>query len=209
MTSPIWSDPTYNALREALKRPLVNLELKILSDVNFLTVNIGSYAAERGVANNESLDGVMHVTPMVPGTPLHSTVANMPYCLIVMEVLKGHMEGIHSVVIRNLVSGTFVPIVGDNSDVTLLVDGLRKMHENEGLRTIRIAYFILGSLTQQYTKGYTELWIITIRKTAATVAYDTVDPCKQGTRQQPVAHMRVPRTLSSAVGDRHAIWQPI
>ena len=41
----------------------------------------------------------------------------------------------------------------------------------------------------------------------AALVYDTVDPCKQGTRQRPIAHMRIPERLSGAVGDRHAIWQ--
>ena len=41
VTTAIWSDPTYSALREASKRPIVNLELKIAPDVNFLNMNIG------------------------------------------------------------------------------------------------------------------------------------------------------------------------
>ena len=66
-----------------------------------LSVNIGSDAPRRGVADSEKLEGVMHVTGMAPGTPLHSTVANMPCCLIIVEVPRGLMEGIHSVVSRN------------------------------------------------------------------------------------------------------------
>ena len=65
-----------------------------------------------GVANGEKLEGVMHVASMAPGTPLHSTVANMPCCLIIVEAPKGHMEGIHSVVSRNLVFRTLVLMVG-------------------------------------------------------------------------------------------------
>ena len=38
VTTGFWSDPMYSALRKALKRPIVNLELKIAPDVNFLTI---------------------------------------------------------------------------------------------------------------------------------------------------------------------------
>ena len=69
------------------------------------------------------------------------------------------MEGIHSVVSRNLVSGTLVLIVGEACDVLGVMDGLRKLHDNEGLTPIRVACFILGSRTQQYSMGFTELWI--------------------------------------------------
>ena len=70
------------------------------------------------------------------------------------------MEGIHSVVSRNLVFGTLVLIVGSACDVVGVLDGLRKLHDNEGLTTICVACFILGSLTQQYSKGSTELWLV-------------------------------------------------
>ena len=42
------------------------------------------------------------------------------------------MEGIHSVVSRNLVFGTLVLIVGEACDVLGVLDGLRKLHDNEG-----------------------------------------------------------------------------
>ena len=42
LTAAIRSDPTYAPLCDALKRPLVNLEVKIAADVNFITVNIWS-----------------------------------------------------------------------------------------------------------------------------------------------------------------------
>ena len=80
VTAAIWSDPTYAPLRDALRRPLVNPDIKIAADVNFITVNVGSEAPEAGVTDSKSVDGVMHITGMAPGTPLHSTVANMPYC---------------------------------------------------------------------------------------------------------------------------------
>ena len=160
VTAAIWSDPTYAPHHDALKRPLVNPEVKIAPDVNFITVKIGSAAPEAGVTDSKSLDGVMHITGMASGTPPHSTVANMPYCLIIVEVPKGHMEGIHSVVSRNLVSGTLILIVGTACDVLGVLDGLRKLHDSEGLTTICVAYFILGSLTQQYSMGFTTLWIV-------------------------------------------------
>ena len=138
----------------------MNPQVKIAVDVNFITVNIGSEAPEAGVTDSKSLDGVMHITGMASGTPLHSTVANMPYCLIIVEVPKGHMECIHSVVSRNLVSGTLVLIVGSACDVVGVLDGLRKLHDNGGWTTICVACFILGSLTQQYSMGFTELWIV-------------------------------------------------
>ena len=62
--------------------------MKIAADVSFITVNIGCEAPEAEVTDSKSLDGVMHITGMAPGTPLHSTVANMPYCLIIVEVSK-------------------------------------------------------------------------------------------------------------------------
>ena len=89
VNAAIYSDPTYAPLRDALKRPLVNPEIKIAVDVNFITVNIGCEAPEAGVTHSKSLDGVMHITGMAPSTPLHSTVANMPYCRIIVEVPKG------------------------------------------------------------------------------------------------------------------------
>ena len=55
------------------------------------------------MTDSKSMDGVMHITGMASGTLLHSAVANMPYCPIIVEVPKGHMEGIHSVVSRNVV----------------------------------------------------------------------------------------------------------
>ena len=70
------------------------------------------------------------------------------------------MEGIHSVVSRNLVSGTLVLIFGEACDVLGVLDGLRKLHDNEGWTTVRVACFILGSLTRQYSMGFTELWVI-------------------------------------------------
>ena len=136
VTAAIWSDPTYAPLRNALKLPPVNPEVKIAADVNFITEDIGFEAPEAGVTDIKSLDGVMHITGMASGMPLHSTVANMPYCLIIVEVPKGHVEGIHSVVSRNLVSGTLVLIVGSACDVVGVLDGLRKLHDNEGLKTI-------------------------------------------------------------------------
>ena len=42
VTVAIRSDPTYAPLGDALKRPLVNPEIKIAANVNFITVNIGS-----------------------------------------------------------------------------------------------------------------------------------------------------------------------
>ena len=66
----------------------MNPEIKIAVDVNFITVNIWSEALEAGLTDNKSLDGVMHIIGMAPGTPLHSMVANMPYCLIIVEVPK-------------------------------------------------------------------------------------------------------------------------
>ena len=106
------------------------------------------------MTDTNSLDGVMHIIGMVSGTPLHSTVANMPYCLIIVKALKGHMEGIPSVVRRNLVSRTLVLIVGEACDVLGVLDGFRKLHENEGLTTIRVACFILGSPTEQHSMGH-------------------------------------------------------
>ena len=159
VTVAIWSDCTYAPLRDALKRPLVKPEIKIAADVNFITVNIWSEAPEPGVTESKSLDGVMPITGLACATPLHFTVANMPYCRIIVEVPKGHMEGIHSVVNRNLVSGTLVLIVGEACDVPGVVDGLRKLHGNEGLTRIRVACFILGCLTHQYSMRFTELWM--------------------------------------------------
>ena len=43
------------------------------------------------------------------------------------------MEGIHSVLSRNLVSGTLVLIVGEACDVLRVLDGLRKLHDNKGV----------------------------------------------------------------------------
>ena len=177
VTAAIWSDPTYAPLRDALKRPLVNPEVKIAADVNFITVNIGSEAPEAGVTDSKSLDGVMHITGMASGTPLHSTVANMPYCLVIVEVPKGHMEGIHSVVSRNLVSGTLVLIVGSACDVVGVLHGLRKLHDNEGLTTTCVACFILGSLTQQYSMGFTELWIVSKDPLPKKVLLSAVATC--------------------------------
>ena len=48
VTAAVWSDPTYAPLRDALKCSLVFLEIKIVADVNFITVNIGSEAPEAG-----------------------------------------------------------------------------------------------------------------------------------------------------------------
>ena len=138
----------------------MNPEIKIATDVNFITMNIGSDTPEARMTSSKSLDGVMHITGMARGTPLHSTVANMPYCLIIVEVPKGHMEGINSVVSRTLVSGTLVLIVGEACGVLGLLDGLRKLHDNEGLTTIREACFIQESLTQQYSMGFTQLWVV-------------------------------------------------
>ena len=95
----------------------------------------------------------MHVTGMVPGNPLHSIVANMPYCLIIVERPRGLIEGIHSIVSRNLVFGTLVLVVGDACDVRGVLDVLRTMCDIEGLPTIRIGRFILGSSTQQDSRG--------------------------------------------------------
>ena len=58
----------YTSLREALKRPIVNLELKIAPNVHNQTVNIHSDASHKGVAGSEKLAGVMRVRGMVPGT---------------------------------------------------------------------------------------------------------------------------------------------
>ena len=70
------------------------------------------------------------------------------------------MEGIHSVFSRNSVSGTLVPFVGEACDVLEVLDGLRMLHDNEGLTTIHVACFILGSLTQLYSMGFTEVWVV-------------------------------------------------
>ena len=156
----MWSDPTYSVLRDALERPIVNPELNIAPDVNFLTVDIGSDSDKTGVAYIEKLERVMHVTGIAPSTPLHTTVANMPYCLIIFEVPSGLMEGIHYVVGRNWVSGTLVLLVGDACDVAGAVDGLWKLHDNEGPTTIRIGCFNLGSLTPQSSMGFTGLQVI-------------------------------------------------
>ena len=164
-------------LRDAPKRPPVNPEVKIAADVNFITVNIGSEAPEAGVTGSKSLDGVMHITGMASGTPLHSTVANMLYCLIIVEVPKRHMEGIHFVVSRNLVSGTLVLIVGTACDVLGVLDGLQKLHDNEGLTRICVACFILGSLTQQYWMGFTELWIVSKNPLPQKVSLSAVATC--------------------------------
>ena len=177
VTAAIWSDPTYSPLRDARKRPLVNPKVKIAADVNFITVNIGFEAPEAGVTDSKSLDGVMHITGMASGTPLHSSVANMPYCPIIVEVPKGHMEGIHSAVSRNLVSGTLVLIVSSACDVLGVLDGLRKLHDNEGLTTICVACFILGSLTQQYSMGFTELWIVSQKPLPKKVSLSALATC--------------------------------
>ena len=129
------------------------------------------------MTDSKSLDGVMHITGMASGTPLHSTVANMPYCLIIVEVPKEHMEGIHCVVSRNLVYGTPVLIVGSACDVLGVLDGLRKLHDNEGLTTICVACFIPGSLTQQYSMGFTELRIVSKDPLPKKVLLSAVATC--------------------------------
>ena len=177
VTAAIWNDPTYAPLRDALKRPLVNREVQIAVDLNFITVNIGSEAPEAGVTDSKSLDGVMHITRMACGTPLHSTVAHMPYCLIIVEVPKGHMQGIHSVVNRNLVSGTLVLIVASACDVVGVLDGLRKLHDNEGLTTICVACFILGCVTQQDSMGFIELSIVSKDPLPKKVLLSAVATC--------------------------------
>ena len=126
--------------------------------MNFLTLNIGSDAPQTRVADSEKLDWVMHVTGIAPDTPLHSTGANGLCCLIIVEVPKGHMEGIHSVVSQNLVFGTLVLIVGDACDVTAVLHGLPKVHNNQGLiPKFGIACFIWRSLIPPSSMGFTEL----------------------------------------------------
>ena len=156
----------------------MNPVVKIAADVNFITVNIGSEAPKAGVTDSKSLDGVMHITGMASGMPLHSTVANMPYCLIIVEVPKGHMEGINSVVSSNLVSGTLVLIVGSACDVFGVPDGLRKLHDNKGWTTICVGCFILGSLTQHYSMGFTELWIVSKHSLPKKVLVSAVATCR-------------------------------
>ena len=140
-------------------------------------MNIGSEASKAGVTDSKSLNGVMHITRMASVTPLHSTVANMPYCLIIVEVPKGHMEGIHSVVSRILVSRTLVLIVGSACDVLGVLNGLRKLHDNEGLTAIYLVCFILGSLTQQHSMGFTELWIFSKNPLPKKVLLSAVAIC--------------------------------
>ena len=101
-----------------------------------------------GVAKSQKLEGVMHVNGMAP------------YCFMIFEVPRGLMEGIHCVMSRNLVCGTHVVVVGEACDVTGVLDVLPKMHDNVSVTTIRIDCFILGSLTQQYSMRFTELWVI-------------------------------------------------
>ena len=97
MSVAISGDPTCSALRDELKRPIVIPELKIAPDVTFLIVNIGSDSPEIGVAGSEKREGVMHVTGMAPRIPPPSAVANTKYSLIIDEVSRGLMKGIHSV----------------------------------------------------------------------------------------------------------------
>ena len=120
-TTAIRSGPTYSALHEALKRPIVNNELQIAPHVNFLTVNIGSDVPSQGVGDSEKLEGVMHVTGMGPCIPLHPSAANKPSCLIIVEVPRGLVERIRCVVSRNLVLGTLVLVVGDAYNVTCVL----------------------------------------------------------------------------------------
>ena len=94
----------------------------------------------KGVAESEKLEGVMHVTRMALGTALHSTVANMLYCLTIAKVPRGLMEGIHPAVSRKLVCGSLVLLVGDACNVTGVLDVLRKVDDNEGLTAIFILH---------------------------------------------------------------------
>ena len=54
------------------------------------------------------------------------------------------IEGIHSVVNRLLVYCTLLLMVAGASNVTGVVDGLRKMREKEGVMIIRIARLLRG-----------------------------------------------------------------
>ena len=74
--------------------------------------------------------------------------ANLRYSLITVVVSKGHMEGIHSIVIRSLVPGMLVLMVGDVCDTTVVLEGYQNVHDNPGLTIFRIAYFIMWSQTQ-------------------------------------------------------------
>ena len=71
----IWSDPTCSALREALKRPIVNPKLKIALDVYFATVNFGSDAPQKRVANNKKLEGIMGLTTICIGCYILGSLA--------------------------------------------------------------------------------------------------------------------------------------
>ena len=102
----------------------------------------------------------MHVISVAVGTLPHSAVANMPYGLIIVEVPKGLMEGVHSIMSRNLTSGTLLLLIGDAYTVKCVWDGLPKMHDNKGPATIRNDCFISPSSTQHYSIGFTTLWVI-------------------------------------------------
>ena len=73
-------------MRQALSGAIVNREFKIACRVNFPTVNSGSNALQKGVADSEKLEWIMHVTSMAPRTPPHSIATKMLYCLIIDEV---------------------------------------------------------------------------------------------------------------------------
>ena len=129
-----------------LKRPIINLELKFARDVKFLTLNIVSDAPQKGVADSEKPEGVMHVTGMALGTPLHSAIADMPYCLIIVEVPSGRMEGIHSVLSRNAVSRTLDLLVGDVCDPKL------------NIPLCRCPGALLSLMAQWFSKFVRRLW---------------------------------------------------
>ena len=65
----IWSDPTYSALREPVKRPLVNPEFKVAFDVNCLTMNIGFEAPKKQVQTTSPwrVSSISHKWPMSYG----------------------------------------------------------------------------------------------------------------------------------------------
>ena len=152
VNAAIWSDPTYAPLRDAVKRPLVNPEVKIAADVNFVTVDIGSEAPEAGVTDSKYLLGWGHAYHW-GGIWYAAALYGGQHA-----VLPDHC--IHSVVSRHLVSGTLVLIVSSACDVLGVLDDLRKLQDNEGLTTICVACFIPGSLTEQYSMGFAELWIV-------------------------------------------------
>ena len=87
LAATFWTLSVHEDIRNTLARPVVEPKLSA-SDAKFTTITSDRNfcQVDADVVSEATATGVCHIIPMAPGSPLPSSVTNLPYQAVFLEV---------------------------------------------------------------------------------------------------------------------------